>query len=471
MQTDLIVLGGGSAAFAAAIKAAELGKQVALVEGGLIGGTCVNVGCVPSKALIAAAEVRHTAQRHPFAGIERKELAVDFPRLIAEKDELVSDLRQAKYLDVLSAYPSIAWVRGMGRVLSARPPKVAVDDQVIEGKRLVVATGAEPFIPPIPGLEGTPYWTSTEALAATELPESLVVLGGAAVGLELAQLYARLGTRVTVLEAMDRLVPQEDEDVSQGIAEALAAEGISVVTGAAVQSVAFEGSRGSKGSFTAAVLVGGEERRFSGERLLLATGRRPKTRGFGLEEAGVKLDARGAVVVNEHLETSVPGVFAAGDVTGQAMFVYVAAYAGTLAAENAFGKQRRFDLSALPKVTFTDPQIASVGLPEREARARGVTCRCSTLPLAYVPRALANRDTRGFVKVVAEEGTGRVLGVHILAPSAGEIIQPAVFAVKYEMTLDDIRDNFFPYLTMVEGLKLAALTFQKDVKKLSCCAG
>jgi mercuric reductase len=465
LQTDLIVLGGGSAAFAAAIKAAELGKRVTLVEGGTIGGTCVNVGCVPSKALIAAAKARHTAGRHPFLGLERQELTVDFPRLIAEKDALVAELRQAKYLDVLAAYPQITWVRGMGRVLSARPPKVGVDGQVIEGERLIVATGAHPSLPPIPGLQGTPYWTSTEALAATEQPRSLLVLGGAAVGLELAQFYARLGCAVTVLEALDRLVPQEDEAVSQAIAQALTEEGLTVVTGAKVRSVSFAGA------FELQAEVAGKEHRFAAERLLVATGRRPTTAGLGLEEAGVALDGRGAVVVDEHLETSVPGVFAAGDVTGQAMFVYVAAYAGTLAAENAFGGRRRFDLASLPRVTFTDPQIASVGLTETDAVQQGIACSCSTLPLAYVPRALANRDRRGFIKIVAEEGTGRVLGVHILAAEAGEVIQPAVFAVKYSMTLDDIRDNFFPYLTMVEGLKLAALTFAKDVAKLSCCAG
>lgn len=465
MKTDLIVLGGGSAAFAAAIKAAEMGKSVALVEGGTIGGTCVNVGCVPSKALIAASSAWHNAGHHPFQGVDTQAQHVEFGTVFKAKEALVEELRQAKYVDVLSAYPLVRWVKGMGRLRSASPIQVEAVGDVIEADRLVVATGAHAWVPPIPGLDGTPYWTSTEALAAKALPESLIVLGGSAVGLELAQFYARLGTKVTILEVLDRIAPQEDEEVSAGLIEALRQEGLAVVTGFRVQSVDFRGhfhitGEGASGSAA-----------FVAQNLLVATGRRPTTAGFGLEEAGVALDHRGAVVVNDRLETSVPGIYAAGDVVGQAMFVYVAAYGGGIAAQNAFGGRERVDLAALPKVTFTDPQVASVGLTEEEAEKQGVPCHCTSLPLAYVPRALANRDTRGFIKIVAEKGSDRVIGVHVLAPEAGEIIQAAVFAVKYEMTVDDIRNNFFPYLTMVEGLKLAALTFEKDVSKLSCCAG
>lgn len=465
LKTDLIVLGGGSAAFAAAIKAAEMGKSVALVEGGTIGGTCVNVGCVPSKALIAATSAWHSAGHHPFQGVETEARHVDFGTVIAAKDALVEELRQAKYLDVLSSYPLVKWVKGMGHLSSASPIQVEAAGDMIEADRLIIATGAHAWAPPIPGLAEAPSWTSTEALAAKELPESLIVLGASAVGLEIAQFYARLGTRVTVLEVLDRIAPQEDEDVSVELTQALEQEGLTIAAGVAVQSVHFHGH------FHVTAERDGKSIDYTAEKLLVATGRRPTTAGFGLEEAGVALESRGAVVVNDYLETSVPGIYAAGDVIGQAMFVYVAAYGGGLAVQNAFGGRERFELTALPKVTFTDPQIASVGLTEEEAEKQGISCRCSSLPLAYVPRALANRDTRGFIKIVAEKDTGRVVGVHILAPEAGEIIQPAVFAVKYEMTIEDLRSNFFPYLTMVEGLKLAALTFDKDVSKLSCCAG
>ncbi len=465
MKTDLIVLGGGSAAFAAAIKAAELGKSVALVEGGAIGGTCVNVGCVPSKALIAAAAAWHTAGHHPFQGLQTQAQHVDFGTVVAEKDAMVDGMRQARYLDVLASYPLVRWVKGMGRLCSTAPIRLETAGDVIEADRLIIATGAHAWAPPIWGLEETPYWTSTEALAATELPGSLIVLGASAVGLEIAQFYARLGTRVTVLEALDRIAPQEDADVSAALTEVLRQEGLAVAAGVTVQSVRF------RGHFHVTAERGGKRIDYTAEKLLVATGRRPTTAGFGLEEAGIALDRRGAVVVNDWLETSVAGIYAAGDVLGQAMFVYVAAHGGTLAAQNAFGGRERFDLTALPKVTFTDPQIASVGPTEAEAEQEGIACRSTSLPLTYVPRALANRDTRGFIKIVAENDTGRVVGVHILASEAGEMIQPAVFAVKYEMTIEDVRSNFFPYLTMAEGLKLAALTFDKDVSKLSCCAG
>jgi len=465
VQTDLIVLGGGSAAFAAAIQAAEMGKTVALVEGGTIGGTCVNVGCVPSKTLIAAAAARQAAQNHPFRGISTVADGVDFPAVIGQKDDLVRELRQAKYIDVLKSYPSVRLVQAMGRVVSAEPLVVEAGGERLSGRRLVVATGSRPAVPPIDGLQGTPYWTSTEALDAAELPESLIVIGGSAVGLEIAQFYARVGSNVTVIEAMDHLVPLEDADVGSALASWLEADGLRIITGATVRSVSHDGE------FTVTFEEDGRNERVHGARLLVATGRSPNAAGFGLEKLGVGTDRRGFIVTDEHQATSVDGIYAAGDVTGHAMFVYVAAYEGGLAARNAFGESGRRDLRALPRVTFTDPQVAAVGLTEEAAEATGISCSCRVLPLEYVPRALASRDTRGFVKIVAEVGTGKVLGVHILAPDAGEMIQPAVFAVKYEMTLDDIRDNFFPYLTMTEGLKLAALAFTKDVSKLSCCAG
>lgn len=465
MKVDLTVLGGGSAAFSAAIKAAEMGKSVALVEGGTIGGTCVNVGCVPSKTLIAAAAARFGAGHHPFRGLHTEAGAVELPAVIRQKDDLVGELRQAKYLDVLASYPSITWVRGMGKVRHAHPFVVDVGTESIESHKLIVATGTHPWTPPVDGLENIPYWTSTEALDAEVLPDDLIVIGGSAVGLEIAQLYSRLGTKVTVVEAMDRIVPLEDRSIGTMLASYLEGEGLSILTGATLKKVRHDGV------FHITLERGGEERTLSAERLLVAAGRRANSQGFGLQELGVRMTERGSIETDDYQATNVEGLYAAGDVTGHAMFVYVAAYEGGLAVENAFGGAKKRDLSALPKVTFTDPQVASVGLTEEEAEGRGIDCSCRVLPLEYVPRALANRNTDGFVKIVAEDRTGRVLGVHILASDAGEMIQPGVFAVKYGMTIDDIRDNFFPYLTMVEGLKLAVLTFEKDVSKLSCCAG
>lgn len=468
MQTfDLLVLGGGSAGFAAAIKAAEAGKTVALIEGGTIGGTCVNIGCVPSKTLIAAANTRHTAEDPAFAGLGITTGPIDFPAVMAEKQALVDTLRQDKYLNVLESYPQVTWIRGQGVIHSADPVTVAVGNEIYQAPRLVVTTGAHPWIPAIPGLNETPYWTSTEALAADTLPHDLLVIGASAVGLEIGQLYQRLGSRVTVLEGLDRIVPLEDDAVSIALLDYLQNEGMAVHPSVQIRRVAF-----GHGNFAVEAIVDGHTRTFAADRVLVATGRRPNTEGLGLQGVGVGLDHRGGIVVNERMQTAVPTIYAAGDVTGQAMFVYVAAETGSIAATNALGLgTRALDLTALPKVTFTDPQVASVGLTDSGAEAAGLDCTCSTLPLAYVPRALANRDTRGFIKLVVEQETERVVGMHVVAADAGEIIQVGTMAVKYEMTLEDLTGLFFPYLTMVEGVKLAAITFHKDVSKLSCCAG
>ena len=464
---DLIVLGGGSAGFAAAIRGAEANKRVALVEGGTMGGTCVNVGCVPSKTLIAAARVRDGAAHPAFVGLGVEAGPLTWTDVLAQKTALVDDLRQAKYADVLAAYPSIEWMAGHGVVTGVDPVSLTVDGAPITAPALVVATGAQPWAPPVPGLADTPYWTSTDALAAERLPNHLIVLGGSAVGLEIGQMYHRMNVQVTVLEAMSRLVPAEDPDVSAGLTEALSAEGLSVLSGVQVERISF-----AAGQFTVAARVRGRSRTFSGDGLLVATGRRPNTAGFGLEQIGVALDPRGAIQVDRRLASSVPSIYAAGDVTGHAMFVYVAAAEGTLAAGNALRLDAgQEDLTAVPRVTFTDPQVASVGMTEEEAEGRGLACDCRVLPMSYVPRALANRDTRGLVKLVVEQETERILGVHVLAPEAGEMIAAGVMAVRYDMTLADLTSLYFPYLTAGEGLKLAALTFHKDVSKLSCCAG
>lgn len=460
----LAIVGTGSAGVAAAIRAAELGATVAIIERGLLGGTCVNIGCVPSKTLIRAAEVAHRATHHGFVGVRTRVDGVDFGAIVAQKDQLVAELRKAKYAGVLAGYPSITLLRGAARFRSDGTLEVA-GTPVPAGKYLL-ATGASPWAPPIPGLSDTRFLTSTEALALQTLPASLVVVGGSAVGLEIAQLYARLGTRVTVLEAQASLVPAEDAEIGAALTGYLRDEGIAIETGAAIEHVA-----GEPGRYRIRTTLASGPRTFEAEQLLVATGRRPNTRGLGLEEAGIQLGKKGEVVVDEHLETTRPGVYAAGDTIGDPAFVYVAAYAGSLAAENALGTNaRRYDLSVVPRVTFTDPAIASVGLTEAQARARGVDVAVSRLPMSYVPRAIAARDTRGMVKLVADRATNLLVGAHILAPEAGDLIQEAVMAIQFGIRVDQITTMLHPYLTNAEAMKLACQTFDKDVAKLSCCA-
>lgn len=464
-EFDLLIVGGGSAGFAAAIKAAELGARVAMAEFGTLGGTCVNVGCVPSKTLIRAAEAQHRRLHHGFRGIPITDGRPEWATVLAEKDALVAELRQTKYWNVLRAYPAITLFQE--RATFASPHEVLLAG----GRRLrvpkaIVTTGASPWAPPIPGLAESGFLDNASAMALERLPESLVVIGASAVGLELAQLFARLGVRVTVLEALTRVVPGEDADIGGALGDYLRAEGLDIHTEVTIDRV----SRGGDG-YAVQHRVGSATRTARAEQLLVATGRRANTAAFGLDTIDVSLGSKGEIIVNEFLQTTSPNVYAAGDVIGDPMFVYVAAYGGALAAENALtGNARRYDLTALPKVTFTDPAVASVGLTEDQARNRGIEPLVSKLPLEYVPRSLAARDTRGFVKLVADAASRKIVGAHILAAEAGEMITEAALAIKYGLTIEDLVGTFHPYLTLSEGIKLGAQAFTKDVAKLSCCA-
>jgi mercuric reductase len=462
---DLMVIGGGSAGFAAAFKGAELGYRVALVEADTIGGTCVNVGCVPSKTLIRAMKQHHLAGRSRFRGVHTLPGALHWAQIIADKDALVAEMRQSKYVDVLAAYPEITYIEGRARLIGEH--SVEIDGVAYAPGKVLITTGSAPWAPPIPGLEEAGYLTSTTAMELKELPGSMIVLGANAVGLELAQTFARAGTHVTLLELLPRIAPFEDQEISEALGGYLKEEGLEIVTGFQTTKVEKRDGR--------YLLIGTQNDKpsaFDAEQLLVATGRGPNTSGLGLEEAGVRLGKRGKILVDDSLRTDNPDVYAAGDVTGRDMFVYTAAYAGGLAAENALtGAGRVYDAAYIPRITFTDPQIASAGLSEEQAREQGYEIKVSTLPMAYVPRALAARDTRGLVKLVADADSDRLLGAHILAPEGGEMIQTAVLAIRFGITLTQLRETMFPYLTNVEGLKLATLAFEKDVAMLSCCAG
>jgi mercuric reductase len=464
-EFDLAVVGGGSAGFAAAIKAADLGARVAMAEGGTLGGTCVNVGCVPSKTLIRAAEAQHRRVHHGFKGIPTTDGGPDWGTVRTQKDDLVSELRQAKYWKVLRSYESVTLLEQRAEVTSGHSVRLA-DGRTITAGKILVTTGASPWAAAIPGLAEVSYLDNVTAMALERLPDSLIVIGASAVGLELAQMFARLGVKVTVLEALSRVVPVEDADVGNALGDYLREEGLEVHAGVRIEQVSRAGDR-----YTVSFKDGGETHAVRAEQLLVATGRRANTKGFGLETVGVTLGKKGEIVVNEFLQTANPDISAAGDVIGDPMFVYVAAYGGALAAENALtGNARRYDLTALPKVTFTDPAVASVGLTEDQARAQGIEPLVSKLPLEHVPRSLAARDTRGFVKLVADAATRKIVGAHVLAAEAGEMITEPALAIKYGLTIADLTATFHPYLTLSEGIKLAAQTFDRDVAKLSCCA-
>ena len=463
-RRHIAVIGSGGAAMAAALKSAELGARVTLIERGTIGGTCVNSGCVPSKIMIRAAHIAHLRAASPFdEGITAARPTIRRAHLLAQQQGRVEELRRAKYESILAGIAAITMLHGEARFLDRHNLVVtqsAGGGQTVSFDQCLVATGASPAVPLIPGLKDTPYWTSTEALASEDIPARLAIIGSSVVAVELAQAFARLGSRVSIL-ARRTLLFREDPAIGEALTAALREEGIEVLEHTQARGIAHR-----NGEF-ALTMAQGELR---ADRLLIATGRSPNTRTLNLEAVGVTVNERGAIVVDERLSSSAPHVFAAGDCTDQPQFVYVAAAAGARAAVNMMGGDARLDLSAMPAVIFTDPQVATVGLSEAQAHAMGIQTDSRTLTLDNVPRALVNFDTRGFIKLVIEAGSRRLIGVQAVAPDAGELIQAAALAIHARMTVEELGDQLFPYLTMVEGLKLAAQTFRKDVRQLSCCA-
>ncbi|NUP25306.1 MAG: mercury(II) reductase [Nocardia sp.] len=472
MRYDLAVIGSGGAGFAAAIAVRAKGRSVVMVERGTVGGTCVNTGCVPSKALLAAAEARHVSLDGRFPGISVTPFGVDMPRLIDGKRDLVEALRTEKYTDLAAGY---GWdiLHGAAAFTTDRSdPVLHVEPAdggtaTVTAEHYLIATGSTPWAPPIDGLAEAGYLTSTTAMELDTLPASMIVLGGNAVGLEQAQLWNRLGAEVTAVEALGRLAPFEEPEISAAIEAALTREDIRVVTGVTVTRT----DRDPGGYRVTLAGADGPPTELCAEQLLVAAGRRPVTAELNLAAVGVKTGPRGEVIVGNQLRTDNPRIWAAGDVTGHPQFVYVAGAHGTLVADNAFDNaERTLDYHHLPRVTFTSPAIASAGLTEAQAVEHGYRCECRVLPLEYVPRALVNRDTHGLIKLVADQDTERLLGAHVVAEGAGDVIATAVYALANDMTVHQMADLWCPYLTMAEGLRLAAQTFTRDVSKLSCCA-
>lgn len=469
---DLAIIGSGGGAFAAAIRATTLGKSVVMIERGTLGGTCVNTGCVPSKALIAAAEARHVAaDASPrFPGIATTAEQLDMPTLIAGKQSLVESLRGEKYAEVADSY---GWQMRQGDAAFAGTTdaptlEVAAADgtvEAIEAQHYLVATGSRPWAPPIDGLDEAGYLTSTTAMELDEVPESLLVLGGGYVALEQAQLFARLGSRVTVL-ARSRLASKEEPEVSRALQQVFADEAIRVVRRALPTRVSREAETGQV-LVTADVSGGAQE--FRTDQVLVALGRRPVTDRLNLDAVGVKTGGFGEVLVSDRMQSSNPQIWAAGDVTGHPEFVYVAAHHGTLVAENAFAEaDRAMDYARLPRVTFTSPAIGAVGMTEKEIVASGIRCDCRVLPLHHVPRALVNRDTRGFIKIVVNADTSEILGMTAVAKDAGELAAAGVHVLGKKVS--EVADAWAPYLTMAEGIRIAAKAFTTDPSMLSCCA-
>lgn len=464
-ELHIAIVGTGSGAFAATIRAVEEGARVTLIEGGeLIGGTCVNTGCVPSKIFIRGAHIAYKQAHHAVNGIPFNMPEIDRPAMVDQQQEWVEKLRYAKYESILENNPGISLLRGMASFQDATTLLVMQADGselLVQADRILLATGASASVPHITGLSDTPFWTSAEALLADKIPQHLIVLGGSVIALELAQAFRHLGAEVSML-VRSSFLSKEDPEIGSVLKQIFADEGINVLLNTSPESVRYNGQQFSITTNSGV---------FNSDQLLIATGRQPNTAQLALDSVGIKTNDLGAIIVDDHMRTNVENIYAVGDCSNQPKFVYVAAAAGTRAARNMTGDDVALDLSVMPAVIFTNPQVATVGLNELQAQEQGMEVESRTLALENVPRALANMDTRGFIKLVAEKNNGRIVGCQVLAAEGGEIIQTATLAIRNRMSVQEVADQLFPYLTMVEGLKLCAQTFNKDVTQLSCCAG
>jgi mercuric reductase len=461
----LIIIGGGSAAFAATIQAHGLGIKITMINDGLpIGGTCVNVGCIPSKNLMRAAESVFKANNNPFSGIDSKASVVDFKALMNEKRQLVHELREQKYINIIKDMPNFELINARAKVISAN--SVEANGQIIEGSHILIATGARPLVTPIPGIDKISYLSNEEVFELETLPESMIVLGGSCVALEIAQIFSRLGSKVTILQRSDHILSHELPDISNELSRHLTDEGIDIITGNAIQQVLEE-----NGQVIVRSIVDGAAHEFSAQKLIIATGRKANTENMGLEESGIALEKNGGIAVNAFLQTSMKSIYAAGDVTGSNMFVYTAAYEGKTAVNNAFSsKVQATDYSILPWVIFTDPQVAGLGMDESQAKEKGLDVDTAVLPLNHVPRSIAANDTRGFIKLIRNKKENTLIGARIVAPEGSELLMELAVMIRSGITIEELKDLLHPYLTLSEGIKLAAIAFDKDVSELSCCA-
>jgi mercuric reductase len=469
---DLVILGSGSTAFAAALRAQELGKTSVMTEERTTGGTCVNRGCLPSKNLIEAAKLIHDARHPRYPGLEPAEIGLDFRKLIEQKDDIIHGYRKKKYESLTGGQFTIE----KSHVEFVDDHTVQVDGKRLTGEKILIATGSRPVIPDINGLRGVPFLTSdlltnVEPMEMWELPLSLIVLGGGYIALELGQMFHRFGVKVTILQRSAQLLAHGYEpEVGETLGEVFKKEGINVITSACVRSIREDGKE---------IVVNTQSTsqtcELRAEKLLVATSRKPNSDKIAIEKAGVQLGKKGQVRVDEFLRTNVPHIFAGGDVIGREvssqMATPVGSQDGSIAAHNAFTSElRRVNHRVIPRTIFTDPQVAIVGMTEEEAIATGHDCWCNAVPMSLVPRAGAIRDTAGMIKMVADAGTEEVLGVSMVGNSAGEVVHEAAMALRFRAKINDFVELLHVYPTMAEALKIVAISRRKDPAKLSCCA-
>jgi len=462
---DLIIIGGGAGAFAAAIRANELKAKTVIVNAGLpLGGTCVNVGCVPSKTLLYAGEILHHAKHHGIPGVELEVKNFDFQKVVQDELSLVEKLRQEKYEKVLKNLEYVTLVEGKAKFVSQN--EIDVNGEKLSAEKFIIAAGSTVTVPPIENIHEVGFVTHIEALRLPRQPKELVIIGAGPLGLEFAQMFSRFGTKVTVLQRGDSIFPHSEKALTDRLAEVLSKEGITIKTNVEVKSARKENDKK-----IISYLVNGKSEKVSSDEILLAAGKTPNTQELGLDVIGVEISKQQAIVVNQYFQTSNKNIFAVGDVTSAPVRLETTAgREGTLAAENVLkGTQLFIDYNTVPYAIFTDPQLAGVGFTEDEQMKQMGVCTCRTVSFADVPKAIIMHRTEGMIKMAIHPQTKQILGVHILAPNASELIAEAMMLVKNKNTIDDVVNSLPMFPTLSEAIKIVALSFTKDISKLSCC--
>lgn len=464
-QYDVAIVGGGAGAFAAAIKSNELGAKTVLINEGLpLGGTCVNVGCVPSKTLLHAAELVHTAKNHNVPGIEMTVNTADYAAVVADELALVKKLQAEKYEQVLKELDNVSLIKGKAAFVS--PNQIKVGEQQIEATKFIIAVGSTAIVPDVEGLKEAGYITHVEAMSLKTVPKRLAVIGAGAVGLELSQLYARFGSQVTILQRANSIMPSAEPVLTERMQQIMQNEGININTSVQVTRVTTE-------SDTKTVFYSDEAGEHSVEvdEILLAAGKAPNTAELNLAAADVAVDDKQAIVTQPSLQTSQPHIYAVGDVTNLPLRLETTAgKEGTYAVENALnGSSKLVDYNSVPWTVFTDPQLASVGYTEDRQMEELKACACRTVTFDKLPKALITRRTEGVIKIAIHPQTKVIMGVHILGPNAGDLIAQAMVLIKNKNTIDDLEDMLPVFPTLSEAIKLAAMSFTKDIAKMSCC--
>lgn len=445
---DIAILGGGPGGYPAAIRAAQLGKSVALIEAKELGGTCLNRGCIPSKALIAGAEfLGHLKEADAF-GIHIPNIEFNFKRLAQHKDNTVLKMRSG--LERLISANKISLFRGFGKFVSPREIKVIGQDSLsLIADKIIIATGSEPRYMPAFPFDYKYIHDSTSLLELTTLPKKILIIGGGVIGCEFASLYAYLGVEVTILELLPRLISTEAQEISQALTQAFTQKGIKIETSVKVQAIKLV----DKG--IEAIVEGGQV--FTADCCLVAVGRSLNTNNIGLDKAGVLVQNNGMIVVNEKMETSIDGIYAVGDIASKWWLAHVASHQGIIAAENACGKKAHMSYRAVPSVIFTNPEIGSVGLSLEEARKQGYKAKIGSFPFQALGKSQATLQTNGFAQIVVDEKTGQILGAQVVGYEAATLIAQMVLAMSNELTVECVTETIHAHPTISEAWSEAAL--------------